>query len=74
MLEEELSRLVRQAAMAWLDRRPRQQVDQAWLATFEFRGQRLALMDRQRGIRKPAAMNAALSMRTVYTDPRATPP
>jgi putative restriction endonuclease len=31
-------------------------------------------MDRQRGIRKPAAMNAALSMRTVFTRPGDTPP
>lgn len=26
-------------------------------------------MDRQRGIRKPAGMDAALSIRTVYTEP-----
>jgi putative restriction endonuclease len=60
--------------MDWLDTRPRPQIDYAWLSTFEFEGQRLPLMDRQRGIRKPASMNAALSMRTVYTDPRDTPP
>ena len=60
--------------MQWLDRRPRQEVDYAWLSTFEYDGQRIALMDRQRGIRKPARMNAALSMRTVFTKPGDTPP
>ncbi len=60
--------------MHWLDARPRPQVDYAWLATFEYDGQRIALMDRQRGIRKPAIMNAALSMRTVFTKPGDTPP
>lgn len=60
--------------MQWLDRRPRPQVDYAWLSGFEYDGQRIALMDRQRGIRKPALMNAALSMRTVYTRPGETPP
>lgn len=74
MLEEQLSRLVRESAMAWLERRPRELVDYAWLSTFEYAGQRIPLMDRQRGIRKPAGMNAALSMRTVYTSPGDTPP
>ncbi|HEX6516694.1 MAG TPA: HNH endonuclease [Nocardioidaceae bacterium] len=74
MLEEEFSRHIREAAMQWLDRRPRQQVDYAWLSTFEYAGQRIPLMDRQRGIRKPARMNAALSMRTVFTQPGDTPP
>jgi putative restriction endonuclease len=74
MLEEEFSRKIREAAMQWLDRRPHQQVDYAWLSTFEYAGERISLMDRQRGIRKPARMNAALSMRTVYTRPGETPP
>jgi putative restriction endonuclease len=74
VLEEEFSRRVRQAAMQWLDERPHPQVDYAWLSTFDFQGRRLPLMDRQRGIRKPAAMNAALSMRTVYTKPGDKPP
>ncbi|HQR28189.1 MAG TPA: HNH endonuclease [Nocardioides sp.] len=74
MLEEQLSRVVREAAMAWLDRRPSERVDYAWLSGFEYDGHRIPLMDRQRGIRKPAGMNAALSMRTVYTAPDATPP
>lgn len=60
--------------MSWLDGRPQEQVDYAWLSTFEYHGQRIPLMDRQRGIRKPAAMNAALSMRTVFTRPGDTPP
>src|SRR4051795_11421465 len=60
--------------MEWLDARPTSQVDYAWLSTFRYAGQRIPLMDRQRGIRKPAAMNAALSMRTVFTRPGDTPP
>lgn len=74
MLEEELSRKIREAAMQWLDRRPDHQVDYAWLSGFEYDGHRIPLMDRQRGIRKPAMMNAALSMRTVFTRPGDTPP
>lgn len=74
MLEEAFSRLIRESAMTWLDRRPQEQVDWAWLSTFEYDGQRIPLMDRQRGIRKPAVMNAALSMRTVFTRPGDTPP
>jgi putative restriction endonuclease len=74
VLEEELSRKIRESAMQWLDRRPQPQVDYNWLATFEYGGQRIPLMDRQRGIRKPAVMNAALSMRTVFTKPGETPP
>jgi putative restriction endonuclease len=72
--EEQLSRLVREAAMTWLDSRPASQVDYAWLSTFHYGGSRIPLMDRQRGIRKPAMMNAALSMRTVFTRPGDTPP
>jgi len=60
--------------MSWLDGRAQEQVDYAWLSTFEYQGHRIPLMDRQRGIRKPAAMNAALSMRTVITRPGDTPP
>lgn len=36
------------------------------LADFTFRGRRIALIDAQRGIRKPAVLDAALSIRTVY--------
>lgn len=60
--------------MTWLDRRPDEVVDYQWLTTFAYDDQRMPLMDRQRGIRKPAALTAALSMRTVYTRAGATPP
>ena len=36
------------------------------LRDFEFEGRPFLLMDRQRGIRKPAELSAALSIRTVY--------
>ena len=36
------------------------------LTDFLFEGDRIALMDRQRGIRKPKRLSAALSFRTVY--------
>lgn len=36
------------------------------VARFEFRGARVPLLDRQRGIRKPRLLRAALSFRTVY--------
>ena len=49
-------------------------MDFAWLSTFEYEGARFPLIDRQRGIRKPAGMDEALAIRTVFTDPRATPP
>ena len=38
------------------------------VANFEFEGQRIALMDRQRGIRKPRFIDAALSFRTVHAN------
>jgi putative restriction endonuclease len=74
MVEEQVSRLVREAAMQWLDERPSQQVDVSWLANFEYDGRRIPLMDRQRGIRKPAGMDAALSIRTTFTRPNVAPP
>ncbi|WP_210438807.1 HNH endonuclease [Nocardioides xinjiangensis] len=60
--------------MAWLDERPTPRVDFNWLATFSYEGQRLPLMDRQRGIRKPAGMDAALAIRTTFTPPNQLPP
>jgi putative restriction endonuclease len=60
--------------MSWLDRRPTERVGYDWLATFEYDGRRVPLMDRQRGIRKPAGMDAALSIRTTYTPPTQRPP
>jgi putative restriction endonuclease len=38
------------------------------VATFEAAGQRIPLMDPQRGIRKPRVLDAALSFRTVHAD------
>src|SRR5207237_1152064 len=46
----------------------------AQLARFEFEGRRIPLMDRQRGIRKPAGLEAALSFRTTFTPPDRVPP
>lgn len=58
--------------MDWLTSRSAQGeelVRFADLAAFELDGRRIPLMDRQRGIRKPAALDAALSFRTVFTPP-----
>jgi putative restriction endonuclease len=60
--------------MSWLDERPTPRVDYNWLATFSYEGRRLPLMDRQRGIRKPAGMTAALAIRTTFTPPNQLPP
>ena len=38
------------------------------VAEFRFAGERIPLMDRQRGIRKPRMLDAALSFRTVHAD------
>lgn len=42
-------------------------ISSAHLVDFTFDGEPLRLMDVQRGIRKPAVLDAALSIRTVYT-------
>ena len=60
--------------MQWLDARPSPRVDFAWLSTFSFAGERVPLMDRQRGIRKPAGFEAALAIRTTFTPPGQVPP
>lgn len=60
--------------MRWLDERERPRVDYAWLSTFQFDGTRTSLMDRQRGIRKPAGFDAALAIRTTFTPPDRPPP
>lgn len=65
---------LRTAAMAWLDGRSRPRVDFAWLSSFEYEGSRVPLMDRQRGIRKPAGFGAALAIRTTFTPPNKVPP
>ena len=62
------------SAMAWLDQSPDPRVDFAWLSTFTYEGRRIPLMDRQRGIRKPAGMEAALAIRTTFTPPGQLPP
>jgi putative restriction endonuclease len=38
------------------------------VAEFRLNGDRIPLMDRQRGIRKPRVLDAALSFRTVHAD------
>lgn len=73
-MDTEQERAVRQSAMAWLDRRTEPRVEYSWLRGFEYDGQQIPLMDRQRGIRKPARMNAALAIRTTFTEPGKTPP
>jgi len=60
--------------MAWLDTRTTERVDYQWLTTFEFEGERIPLIDRQRGIRKPAKFEAALAIRTTFTPDNQTPP
>ncbi len=63
--------------MRWLDERAAagQTVTSfVELAEFTFEGRRIPLMDRQRGIRKPAHMTAALSIRTTFTPPGQVPP
>lgn len=44
------------------------------LAGFSFEGRRIPLIDPQRGIRKPAHLTAALSIRTRFTPPGQNPP
>lgn len=70
-------RLLRQEAMAWLALRTNDGADplsSSELAEFTFEGQRFPLMDMQRGIRKPAVLDSALSFRTVYRPEGATRP
>jgi putative restriction endonuclease len=60
---------LRRAAMAWLAVRTNDGLDPVSsqdLAEFTFEGVRVPLVDRQRGIRKPAVLDAALSIRTVF--------
>lgn len=65
---------VRRAAMDWLAATGSTRVDYAFTTQFEYDGHRLPLMDRQRGIRKPAGFEAALAIRTTYTPPNQLPP
>ncbi len=55
--------------MAWLTVRTHDgqiPIESADLRDFQFEGQRIPLIDAQRGIRKPAILESALSIRTVY--------
>ena len=61
---------LRREAMTWLAIRTddgRVPITSGDLLDFTFDGERFRLMDVQRGIRKPAALDVALSIRTVYT-------
>jgi putative restriction endonuclease len=63
--------------MRWLDdwrHAGRELISYDNLAKFTFEGRRIPLMDPQRGIRKPAHLDAALSIRTSYTRPGQEPP
>lgn len=65
---------LRAAAMAYLDARPGPRVDYRWTSQFIYEGERIALMDRGRGIRKPRFLEAALAVTTAFTPPGRTPP
>lgn len=68
---------LRQVAIAWLDERTQQGdglIRGKELAGFVFEGERVPLIDPQRGIRKPKVLGAALSIRTAYTPPGHVPP
>lgn len=63
---------VRNEAIAWLEARTNDGADSITsteLLDFRVDGERFRLMDAQRGIRKPAAFSAALSIRTTYAPP-----
>ena len=60
--------------MDWLTRNSDLRVDYVFASTFEYEGHRLPLLDRQRGIRKPAGFDAALAIRTTFTPPNQVPP
>ncbi len=77
MAATDLDSRLRAAAFAWLDNRIQRRLE--WvryqdLAAFELDGQRIPLMDPQRGIRKPRVLDAAPSFRTTYTLPGQVPP
>ncbi len=65
---------LREAAMDYLSHRPHERVDYSWLSGFEYDGVRVPLKDRGRGICKPAMLDAAISITTVYTPAGETPP
>ena len=70
MWDDERDARLRREAMAWLAIRSNDGADpvpSAALREFSFDGEQMPLLDAQRGIRKPAVLDAALSIRTVYT-------
>jgi putative restriction endonuclease len=70
MWDEARDARLRREAMAWLAIRTddgREPIASTDLLDFTFDGEPFRLMDVQRGIRKPAVLDAALSIRTVYT-------
>lgn len=70
MWDDERDARLRREAMAWLTVRTedgREPISSGDLLDFTFDGEPFRLMDVQRGIRKPAVLDAALSIRTVYT-------
>lgn len=70
MWDDERDARLRREAMAWLTVRSNDgatPVPSSDLFDFVFDGERMPLMDAQRGIRKPRALGSALSIRTVYT-------
>src|SRR5215472_5235200 len=76
-IDRDYEEMLRAAAMSWLDERigtGQGVLSFDELSRFSFKGQRVPLMDPQRGIRKPAQMTAALSIRTSFTPPGQAPP
>lgn len=72
MIEREIA--IRLAAMEWLGERGEDTVFASpELRGFSYRGERISLID-QAGIRKPAGMEAALSIRTTFTPANGVPP
>ena len=68
---------LRAAAVAWLDRTSAlgtETLTRTQLESFEFAGSRRPLIAVQQGIWKPRDLTAALSIRTGFTRPGATPP
>lgn len=70
MFDADLDERVRSSAMAWLRAellKTPEGISYGRLSEFRFEGQRLALWS-QRGIRKPAILDAALLIQTVYSN------
>ena len=68
---------VRNAALRWLDERTEfgtRTVTQPEVASFPFLGREIPLLLRQQGICKPRQLDAALAIRTTWTQPGRQPP